>query len=391
MQAVLTGRITQRGDGLLINAELVEVSSSNVLWGQQYNRRLSDAQAVQGEIAQEVSAKLRLKLAGEGAPGEKNKTASPEAYQAYLKGRYYYYQFTEESEKKAIEHFNQAISLEPNYALALAGLASVYAQRSSLYLPPSEAMPKAKQAVLKALALDGSLSDAHRSLAEIHWWGDWDFPAAEQEFKRAIELNPNEPVIYGDYAMFLARIPERRDEAMVMADRALQLDSLSVAIHSYVAETFFNAHQPDRVAEEANEMLELDRNSGWGHRWLGDAYLFKGQYEQAIAELQKGVDPQSGDRLDRLGYAYAVAGRKSEALETLAELQALAERKYMPPHSIAHIYAGLGEKERAFQWLEKAYAGRDDGLTQLKVDPLFDSLRSDPRFIDLVRRVGLPQ
>ncbi len=138
MQAVLTGRITQRGDGLLINAELVEVSSSNVLWGQQYNRRLSDAQAVQGEIAQEVSAKLRLKLAGEGAPGEKNKTASPEAYQAYLKGRYYYYQFTEEREKKAIEHFNQAISLEPNYALALAGLASVYAQMSSLYLPPSD-------------------------------------------------------------------------------------------------------------------------------------------------------------------------------------------------------------------------------------------------------------
>src|SRR5262249_19785321 len=155
----------------------------NVLWGQQYNRHLSDAQAVQGEIAQEVSAKLRLKLANADAPGAKNKTVSPEAYQAYLKGRYYYYQNKEESLKTAIENFNQAISLEPNYAQAFAGLARVYTEMSSVYLPPSEAMPKAKEAVLKALVLDGSLADAHHALAEIHWWSDWDFPAAEQEFK----------------------------------------------------------------------------------------------------------------------------------------------------------------------------------------------------------------
>ena len=190
----------QRGDGLLINAELVEVGSNNVLWGKQYNRRLSDAQALQGEITKEISAKLRLKLAG--GPQEANNTVSPEAYQAYLKGRYYYYQFTDESLKKAIEHFNQALSLEPNYAQAFAGLALVYTLTSSVYLPPSEAMPKAKQAVLKALALDGSLAEAHRALAQIHWWSDWDFPAAELEFKRAIELNPNEAIACSDYAMF---------------------------------------------------------------------------------------------------------------------------------------------------------------------------------------------
>jgi serine/threonine protein kinase/Tfp pilus assembly protein PilF len=390
VQAVLNGHVMQRGDQLTLSVELVEVATENVIWSQQYNRRLSDAQAVQGEIAQEVSAKLRLKLAGEGAPHTKNQKVSPEAYQACLKGRYYYNQDTEESLNKAIKEFNQALGLEPNYAQAFAGLASVYTEMSSVSLPPSEAMPKAKQAALKALALDGSLADAHRALGEIHWWSDWDFPAAEQEFKRAIELDPNEPKSLTIYAVFLARTLGRFDEGIAMANRALQLDSLSVDIHSHVAAVFYSARQPDRAEAEANTMHELDRNSFLAHRYLGLAYLFKGQNEQAIAELQKTVDPQGGFGLDLLGCAYGVAGRKSEALKTLAELQALAGRKYIPPHSFAYIYAGLGDKERAFEWLEKGYTERDDSLTKLKTDPLFDSLRSDPRYPDLMRRVGLP-
>jgi serine/threonine-protein kinase len=392
VQAILNGHVMQRGDQLTLSVELVEVATENVIWSQQYNRRLSDAQAVQGEIAQEVSAKLRLKLAGEGPPETKNQKVSPEAYQACLKGRYYYNQDTEESLNKAIEEFNQALGLEPNYAQAFAGLASVYTEMSSVYLPSSEAMPKAKQAALKALALDGSLAYAHRALGEIHWWSDWDFPAAEQEFKRAIELDPNEPKNFASYAVFLARTLGRFDEGIAMANRALQLDSLSVDVHSHVAAVFYSARQPDRAAAEANkQMHELDRNSFLAHRYLGLAYLFKGQNEQAIAELQKTVDPQSGFGLDLLGCAYGVAGRKSEALKTLAELQALAGRKYIPPHSFAYIYAGLGDKERAFEWLEKGYTERDDTLTKLKTDPLFDSLRSDPRYTDLMRRVGLPQ
>jgi serine/threonine-protein kinase len=391
VQAVLNGRVSQRGDQLTLSVELVDVATENAIWSKQYTRRLSDAQAVQGEIAQEVSAKLRLKLAGEGAPGTKNQTVSPETYQAYLKGRYYYSQDTEESLQKAIEQYNRAISLEPNYAQAFAGLASVYTEMSSVYLPPSEAMPKAKQAVLKALALDGALAEAHMALAEIHWWSDWDFPAAEQEFKRAIELNPNQPKVSGEYAQFLARTLGRFDEGITMADRALQLDPLALDILYSVADTFYSARQYDREAEAANKILELDRNSRFGHFNLGRAYLLKGQNEQAIAELQKAVDPQSGFGLDRLGWAYGVAGRKSEALKTLTELQALAERKYVPPHSFAYIYAGLGDKERAFEWLEKGYTGRDDALTRLKTEPMFDSLRPDPRFTDLMRRVGLPQ
>ena len=391
VQAVLNGHVMQRGDQLTLSVELVEVATENVIWSQQYNRRLSDAQAVQGEIAQEVSAKLRLKLAGEGAPETKHQKVSPEAYQAYLKGRYYYNQDTEESLNKAIEEFNQALGLEPNYAQAFAGLASVYTEMSSVSLPPSEAMPKAKQAALKALALDGSLAYAHRALGEIHWWSDWDFPAAEQEFKRAIELDPNEPNNFAIYAVFLARTLGRFDEGIAMANRALQLDSLSLDVHYHVAAVFYSARQPDRAAEEANKIDELDRNSFFGHRYRGLAYLFKGQNEQAIAELQKTVDPQSGFGLDLLGCAYGVAGRKSEALKTLAELQALAGRKYIPPHSFAYIYAGLGDKERAFEWLEKGYTERDDTLTRLKTEPLFDSLRSDPRYTDLMRRVGFPQ
>ena len=391
VQAVLNGHVMQRGDQLTLSVELVEVATENAIWSKQYNRRLSDAQALQGEIAQEVSAKLRLKMAGEGAPEAKNQKVSPEAYQAYLKGRYYYNQDTEESLNKAIEEFNQALGLEPNYAQAFAGLASVYTEMSSVYLPSSEAMPKAKQAALKALALDGSLAYAHRALGEIHWWSDWDFPAAEQEFKRAIELDPNEPKNLALYAVFLARTLGRFDEGIAMANRALQLDSLSVDVHYHVAAVFYSARQPDRAAAEANKMHELDRNSFLAHRYLGLAYLFKGQNEQAIAELQKTVDPQSGFGLDLLGCAYGIAGRKSEALKTLAELQALAGRKYIPPHSFAYIYAGLGDKERAFEWLEKGYTGRDDTLTRLKTEPLFDSLRSDPRYTDLMRRVGLPQ
>ncbi len=391
VQAILNGRVMQRGDQLTLSAELVDVTTENVIWSKRYDRRLADAQAVQGEIAQDVSARLRSKLVGDGGPEQKNQAVSPEAYQAYLKGRFYLSQDTEESLKKSVEQFSRAISLEPNYAQAYAGLATVYAEISSQYLPPSEAMPKAKDAVLKALALDGSLAEAHLALAEIHWWSDWDFPAAEQEFKRAIELNPNEPKYYSLYGLFLARTLARFDEGKTMAERALQVDSLAPDVRSNIASVFYTSRQFDRVIQEANKLLEQDRNSASGHRLLGGAYLLKGQYEQAIVELEKAVDRENGFGLERLGYAYAAAGRKNDALKKIAELQSLAERKYIPPMWFARIYVGLGDKERAFEWLEKAYAGRDDALTHLKTDPLLDSLRADPRFTDLTRRVGLPE
>jgi serine/threonine-protein kinase len=388
VRAVLTGRIVQHGDTVNIQTELIDVDKNSQLWGEQYNRKLADIQAVQGEISAQILERLRLRLSNEEQQNHKKYSPPPEAYQAYLKARYYFFQHKEESYKKAIDSFNQAISLAPNYALAYAGLASVYTEISSSYLPPTEAMPKAKEAVQRALALDGSLAEAHVALAEVYWWGDWNFPAAEQELKRAIQLSPNDPMVHIEYANFLARLG-RSDEAMVLSNKALQLDSISPFVNGNFASILYFTRQPDRLIEQANRMLEMDHGSMGGHTWLGRGYMQKGLYDQAIPELQRSVDPESGDGMAQLGYAYAMAGRNAEALKTLADLEALARRRYSSPVRNACIYSGLGDKERAFEWLEKGYAGRSDHLTQLKTDCMFDRLRADPRFADLIRRVGL--
>ena len=390
VRAVLTGRIVQHGDTVNIQTELIDVDKNSQLWGEQYNRKLADIQAVQGEISAQILERLRLRLSNEEQQNHKKYSPPPEAYQAYLKGRYYFFQHKEDSYKKAIDSFNQAINLAPNYALAYAGLASVYTETSSSYLPPTEAMPKAKEAVKNALALDGSLGEAHVALAEVYWWGDWNFPAAEQELKQAIALSPNDAIIHIEYGNFLARLG-RSEEAMASANKALQLDSISPFVNGNLASILYFTHQPDRLLEQANKMLEMDPNSNVAHAWLGRAYMQKKLYDQAIPELQKFVDPQSGDGLTQLGYSYAMAGRKPEALKTLAELEAVAQRRYSSPVRIACIYIGLGDKERAFEWLEKGFTGRSDHLTQLKMDPMFDSLRPDPRFAALLRRVGFKQ
>ena len=390
VRAVLTGRVVQHDDIVNIQTELIDVDKNSQLWGEQYNRKFADIQAVQGEISAQILERLRLRLSNEEQQNRKNYSPPPEAYQAYLKGRHYFFQHKEESYKKAIDSFNQAISLAPKYALAYAGLASVYTETSSSYFPPTEAMPKAKEAVKTALALDGSLAEAHVALAEVYWWGDWNFSAAEQELKQAIELSPNDAMIRIEYGNFLARLG-RSEEAMASANKALQLDSISPFVNGNLASILYFTHQPDRLLEQANRMLEMDPNSNVAHAWLGRAYMQKQLYAQAIPELQQFVDPQSGDGLTQLGYSYGMAGRKSEALKTLAELEAVAQRRYSSPVRIACIYIGLGDKERALEWLEKGFTGRSDHLTQLKMDPMFDSLRADPRFADLMRRVGFTQ
>jgi adenylate cyclase len=250
-------------------------------------------------------------------------------------------------------------------------------------------MPKAKEAVQKALALDGSLAEAHVALAEVYWWGDWNFPAAEQELKQAISLSPNDPMIHIEYGNFLARLG-RSEEAMASANKALQLDSISPFVNGNLASILYFTRQPDRLLEQANKMLEMDPNSVIAHIWLGRAYMQKKLYDRALPELQRSVDPENGDGFAQLGFSYGMAGRKTEALKIISELEALAKRRYSSPVRIACVYAGLGDKERAFEWLEKGYAGRSDHLTQMKTESMFDSLREDPRFIDLMRRVGFP-
>jgi len=390
VRAVLTGRVVQQGDTVNIQTELIDVDKNSQLWGEQYNRKLADMQAVQAEISAQIIERLRLKLTNEEQQGPRKYSPPPEAYQAYLKGRYYFFQRKEESYQKAIDSYNQAISLAPNYAQAYAGLASVYTETSSSYLPPNEAMPKAKEAVNKALSLDGSLAEAHVALAEVFWWGDWNFPAAEQELKQAISLSPNDPMIHVEYGNFLARLG-RSDEAMAAANKALKLDSISPFVNGNLASILYFTRQPDRLIEQANKMLEMDPNSVIAHIWLGRAYMQKKLYDQAIPELLRSVDPENGDGFAQLGFSYAMAGRKAEAVKVIADLEALAARRYSSPVRIACVYAGLGDKERAFEWLEKGYVGRSDHLTQIKTDPMFDSLRTDPRFNDLLRRVGFEQ
>jgi Tfp pilus assembly protein PilF len=376
----------QQGDKLTVSVELVNVVDGTQLWGEQYNRSLADVQTVQADISRHIFEKLRL--AGGAQQTARKHTPPPEAYQAYLKGRYYFFQQKAESYKKAIDSLDQAVEIDPDYAQAYAGLASVYNQVSSTYMPATEAMSKSKAAVQKALALDSSLPEAHVALAEVYWWGDWNFDAAEREFRRAVELSSNEPTIQVEYANFLARLG-RADEAMIFANRALQLDPVSPFVNANLGSVLYYTRQYERLADHAAKMLELDPNSRAPHGLLGFTYLQKRQYDQAVAEYQKAVDMTNGEGLSQLGYAYGLAGRRTEALKALSDLQSISQGQHATPDRVARIYIGLGDKDRAFEWLDRAYAGRSDYLTLLKTEPTLDSLRSDPRFQELVRKVGL--
>jgi eukaryotic-like serine/threonine-protein kinase len=392
VRAVLTGRVTHRGDTLSINAELTDARDGSHLWGARYERRLSDLIVVQEEIAQRITAGLRLKLTdAESKQLGKRYTENAEAHQHYLRGRQMFLQLTPEGSRNALDHFRQAIELDPGYALAYAGVGYVYAVGAGTYEEPAEAMRKARQASLQALKLDEALPQAHFSLALVKWWYDWDWPAAEAEFKRAIELDPNNAIERAVYADFLST-QERFTDAIAQAQRAQELDPISVYISSAVARVYYNSRQYDRALEGYRQMLELDPNSPRGRRDLGRVQLQRGQYAEAIADLRQAVARKSDpDFISELAYAYAVAGRRDEARRTLAQLQDVAKQRYVPPSYIAKVHAGLGENTQALALLNRAFQERSDQLTGLRVEPAFDHMRANPQFIDLLRRVGLAQ
>jgi DNA-binding winged helix-turn-helix (wHTH) protein/TolB-like protein len=389
VRALLTGRMVRRGQTLDLQAELIDVRRMSQLWGKKYHLTPLDAQAIQGDISTAVSQQLGLGLTGEEQQRLTiHQTANPRAYEAYLKGRYLYQQFTPDSLNKALTHFTDALRIDPNYAAAHAGVARVYTELSGLSLPPSEAMPKAKDAILKALALDDSLAEAHLSLAFIQWWGDWDFPGAERAFRRAMELDPKGPEGYREYGHFLSRMG-RNDQAIAVLGRSIELDPLSVPGGADLAFAYLYARRYDQAIEQAQETLELDSHHEPTRRALVRAYLLKGLTDQAIAELEKIRDTSDVTSTALRGYAYALAGRREEALDILKKLQRLSAERYVRSYEIALIYVGLGMNEQALQWLRTAYEDRSDRLTALNVDPAWDPLRTDPRFVDLVRRVGL--
>jgi serine/threonine-protein kinase len=392
VRAVLTGRVAHRGDELSISAELTDARDGSHLWGAQYERRISDLIVVQEEIAQRITAGLRLKLTdAESKRLGKRYTENAEAHQLYLKGRQMFLQFTPEGSRKALDYFHQAIDLDSGYALAYAGVGYVYAVGAGTYEEPGEAMRKARYASLQALKLDEALPQAHLSLALVKWWFDWEWTAAEAEFKRAIELDPNNAIIHAVYADFLST-QERFTDATAQAQRAQELDPISVYVSSAVAKVFYTSRQYDRALEGCRQVLELDPDSTRGRRDLGRVMLQRGQYAEAIAALRQSVARKAvPDSVSDLAHAYAVAGRRDEARRTLAQLLQIAKRSYVPPFYIAKVYAGLGENSQALALLNKAFQDRSDQLTGLRVDQDFDPLRADPRFVDLLRRVGLTQ
>jgi serine/threonine-protein kinase len=391
VNAVLSGRIVQHGDYLTISAELVDVRYNKLLWGEQYDRKVSDLLATQREIAREIVEKLKLKVSGEEKGLAKHYTESNEAYQLYLKGRFYWNKRTGESLKKSIEYFNQAIEKDPGFALAYAGLADCYVVPANR-LPPRDALPKAKAAAMRALELDDTLAEAHTTLGRVLASYDWDWPGAEREYKRAIELNPRYAIAHQWYGGYLEAMGHR-DEAVAERKLSQELDPLSPIVNFEYGLSLFYAREYDQAIEQFNKTLELDSNFPPPYQFLPACYEQKGMYDEAIAGFKKAIPLMGGSELTRggLGHVYAVTGKKREALAMIDELKRLSNQGYVPSTSIALVYAGMGDKDQAFAWLEKGYEERGFQMQWLSIEPRWNNLRSDPRFANLTRRVGLPQ
>jgi len=393
VEAVLIGRVTRRGEQLSVSAELVETRSNRQIWGEQYNRGLTDVMSIQEQISQEISDKLRGRLTGEDKKRlSKRFTENSEAYGLYLKGRYEWNKQTLDGMQTGIEFFQEAIKKDSRYALAYAGLADAYALLADYnVLPAKEVMPRAKTAALKALEIDGAIPEAHASLGWARLTLDWDWPGAEKEFKRSIELNPNYATAHEWYGECLTTAG-RGDEARASMKRAQELEPASVPISVALASTFYYTRQYEQAIEQCRRAVLMDPQFKGGHVFLGRALEQKGSYAEAITELREALQLSEGDsnELAALGQVFAQSGNRAEAQKILRELMQRSARTYVQPMWIASIYAALGDKEEAINWLRRAVGDRSVWLIYLKVDPLFDSLRPDPRFTDLVRQAGLP-
>ena len=392
VRAVLTGKVVQRGDNLSISTELVDVRNNSHLWGERYNRKLTDILALQEDLAENISDKLRLRLSGE----EKNRltkhyTENPEAYRLYLKGSYHLQKYTPQDLRKGLECFNQALAIDPRYALAYEGLSSYYSSAVDWTLSPNEGMPKAREAARKALEIDDNLSEAHSDMAYIHYCYDWDWAAAEREFRRAIELKPNDPMAHDLYAWLLVSIG-RTDEGIAEDKKAIELDALSLHTNTFLGVDLYYARRYAQAIVQLRMTIDLDPNYWFTHSYLGRAYEQQGQFPEAIAEFHEAVRSAKGITEPRalLGRAYAVSGKRGAAEKVLDELNEESKQTYVSPYDIALIYAGLGNKEQALAWLERAFAERSTWMPFLRVDPELDALRTEPRFQDLLRRMNFP-
>jgi serine/threonine protein kinase/tetratricopeptide (TPR) repeat protein len=393
VRAVLMGRMMQNGGSLRIGTELVDVATGSRLWGAQYDRKPGDIFVVQDQISDEISGTLRPRL----SRAEKKRlaihhTENAEAYRLYLKGRHHWNKWTEEGFYKAIEHFQQAIEKDPSYALAYAGIADSYVLLGwNSYLPPKEVFPKGKVAAMTALRLDPDLAEAHTPLAALLWLHDWKWGEARTEFERSLELSPNYPTAnhwYAEYEMTMGC----HEEAMAKMKNSLELDPLSLIINVAAGWAFYNARRYNEAIDQLRRTVELDPNYPVTYWILGLLLRKTGCQELAIAEGEKGVKLSGGSPLMRaaLAHTYGAAGRTKEALQILGELTSLGKQKYVAPYFFAGIHIGLGEHDRALDYLEKAYDEHSHWLIYLHIDPSLDDLRDHARFQVLMQRVALP-
>jgi len=392
VHAVVLVRVIQLGEKLVIRSELVKVADGSQVWGAQYSPTPADLLEIQAEIAKAISDSLKIKLT---PPLQKlvtrNYTNNSEAYNLYLRGRYFWTKYTKDWVLKSIEAFKQAIEIDSTYALAYAGIADAYFRLSNVYLPPREVMPKAKEAALKAVEIDESLAEAHSSLGLVRVYYDHDWVAGEREFVRCLELNPDLVLGHQRYASYLTFIG-RFEEAIARYENALELDPFSLQINMNVATNYYLMGQHDMAINHLEKTLELEPDYMPTHFVLGCTYIQKGDLAKAIEEFQHiyKLDEEAYTALGFMGYAYALAGQRAEAENLLNILQDISLRKYVSPYSMVMVRLGLGQHQQVLDMLEVLYEERNDWLVWLKVSAELRVLHDEPRFKDLLKRIGIP-
>jgi TolB-like protein/Flp pilus assembly protein TadD len=394
VDGVVEGSVERSGDRVRITAQLIHASTDTHLWADSYERDLRNILSLQDEVALDIANEIKITL----TPVEKARLSSsapvdPEAYQSYLEGRYYWNMRTEKGLNKGIECFRQAIEKDPHYALAYVGLAESYITLAAFRIVSNrEALPKAKAAALKALELDEELAEAHIPLAVVRAAFDLDLIAAEKEFKRAIELNPNSATAHQWYAEDVCSPLGRHAEAIAEMKRSQELDPLSLAVNFSFGYNLYLARANDAAIAQLQKTLEMDKSQPVAHSYLGRVYVRKRKFAEAMREFESAATLSGGRPfyVAWVGYGYAVSGRSSEAAKILDHLTQLSTTKYVSPYDLAALCAGLGRKDEAVRWLQKAYEERASYFHDVTVEPVFDPIRSDPGFQDLLRRVGLP-
>jgi TolB-like protein/DNA-binding winged helix-turn-helix (wHTH) protein/Tfp pilus assembly protein PilF len=396
VDAVVEGTVLRAGNRVRISAQLIQANPEKHLWAESYERDLRDVLALQGEIARAVADQIRIELtAQERTRLSSSRPVNPESYQLYLMGRYHAGKATVEGFMKGIEYFQQAIEKDPGNALAYAGVAHCYAYLGGGFghLPTKEASSKARAAALRALEIDDTLAEAHSSLAVIRWQHDWDWSSAEREFKRAVELNPNSAVVHNEYMGYLASVG-RLDQSIAEGRLAQQLDPFGPRVVGDIGWAYMINRHYDEALAYLQKALELDPNLPWVRVNLVMTYVLLGRQTQALAESEKleqyAYSAEHTMEASDLGYGYAVMGKRPEAQRILAHLKKLAKTRYVDASRIALVHAGLGEKDQAFEWLQRAYVEHSGSVWGLKVNPRWDPIRSDPRFQDLLRRMNFP-